>query len=128
MKIWAIPLAGATHWILGAIWFRVFGKLWAREVGKRAADLNPKNPVPYLVALLGSCLTALGIAQFLWLLQVRDGMTAVGIGVTLWVMFGVAVAGKHYAFSGRSLLLFLLDYGQELIGFAAMALILWRLS
>jgi hypothetical protein len=59
---WAILVATVVNFFFQGAWFTVFGKAWLEALGKKKEDLNPKDPVPYITAALGSFVNATVLA------------------------------------------------------------------
>jgi len=91
---------------------------------KTRADINPKDPKPYLMAAVGSFVNAAALA---WLIRAADCRTVTetaALGGMLGVGVVTAAAAKHYAFSGWSARLLAIDLGLDAVGFTLMGVII----
>jgi hypothetical protein len=121
----AVLIAAVVYFVLGGIWYGVFGKAWLAALGKRKEDLNPKDPKPYLMAAVGSFVNAAALA---WLIQAIPACETVVQATALGTFVGVGVllaaAAKHYAFSGWAARLLAIDLGLDVFGFTVMGLVI----
>ena len=59
MGIVAVLVAAVAGFATGAVWYMALGKRWMAAVGKTEDEIkSDKNPLPFIVALIGSLLTA----------------------------------------------------------------------
>ena len=121
----AVLAAAAVYFVLGGVWYGVFGKAWMAALGKRREDLNPKDPKPYLMAAVGAFVNAAALA---WLIQGISACETVTQSAALGTFVGVGVvlaaAAKHYAFSGWAARLLAIDLGLDVAGFTLMGLVI----
>lgn len=124
----AITAAALAMFFLGAVWYGVFGQAWLNFLGKRKEDLNPSDPTPYIVALVGAVLNAFALACLLRELKVETVGHGAMYGAAAAVGFVLATTAKHYSFSGYKWGLFAIDAGYDLVGFVVMGAILglWK--
>lgn len=113
----AILVAALAVQPIGAFWYstRAFGKPWLAELGitpeqAHASEMKLLFAIGFLSPLVGAAVLA-------WL-TAATGMTGLGPGALLGAIVGVVFTsvgnGPHYAFSGASLRLFLIDSGHTL--------------
>lgn len=127
----AILVATVLFFFFQAAWFSAFGNAWVEALGKRKEDFNPKDPVPYITAALGSFVNATVLACAMTWIDPSQAWN-IGHGIALGAVAALGILGaanvKHYAFSGRPTKLFAIDFGVDLIGFILMGIILvvWR--
>ena len=128
---WAIIVATVVFFFFQAAWFTAFGKAWLEALGKRKEDMNPKDPVPYITAALGSFVNATVLACAMSWIDPSQAWN-LGHGIALGAVAALGILGaanvKHYAFSGWPTKLFAIDFGVDLIGFILIGIILviWR--
>ena len=124
-----ILLAAVVNGALGGFWYSFFGKSWMAELKLDPSKIDPKNPVPYIIAISGGIINAIGLSLvFHFYFQgavVKTLPCALTVGAVVSVVFTGATMAKHYAFSGWSKKHFLIDYGIDLIGFLAMSAVLY---
>lgn len=121
-----VLLAAVINFLLGGIWYALFAKQWMMAWELREEDVNRKDPVPYLIAFIGSLWAAYGLFLIIKHVQPKNLVELLTIGVGSWLFLFVGMGAKHYAFAGRNLKAFLIDYGLDLIGFIVMSLIIWQ--
>jgi hypothetical protein len=121
----AVAAAAAIYFLLGGVWYGVFGKAWLAALGKQKSDLNPKDPAPYLMAAVGAFINAVALA---WLIQAIPACETVTHTTALGTFVGVGVVlaagAKHYAFSGWPGRLLAIDLGLDVIAFTVMGAII----
>ena len=121
----AVVAAAAVYFLLGGVWYGIFGKAWLAALGKQRSDLNPKDPAPYLMAAVGAFINAVALA---WLIQAIPACETVTHTTALGTFVGVGVVlgagAKHYAFSGWPGRLLAIDLGLDVVGFTLMGAII----
>lgn len=124
----AVLTAAAAYFLLGSLWYAIWGQTWLRSLGKRAEELNPRDPYPYFVAALGALLNATVMAVILAMARAQTVAEGVAFGFLCGAGIAAATAKKHYAFSGWPFKLFAIDYSLDILGFIALGAILtlWR--
>ena len=131
INIWAVVVAAAVYWMLGAAWFTIFSKPWLTSIGKTMEQLQKEgvNPgIAYGVAFVCN----LVIAYVLGWVMVNTGEQTVARGITmgalLWVGFVGTTIGTAHIFEGRSLEGFVLTAGYPLVGMLLMGAIVggWK--
>jgi hypothetical protein len=117
----AVVAAAAVYFLLGGVWYGVFGKAWLAALGKQKSDLNPTDPAPYLMAAVGAFINAVALA---WLIQAIPACETVTHTTALGTFVGVGVVlaagAKHYAFPGWPGRLLAIDLGLDVLGFTVM--------
>ncbi|GHA78563.1 DUF1761 domain-containing protein [Cognatilysobacter bugurensis] len=123
----AILVAALSSFALGALWYGpLFKRTWCREAG---IDLHalPAHPARiFATALLCSLFSALMFSVFLGpTASAADGF---GAGFVVGVFFVAMSFGINYAFSQRSVMLWMIDSGYHVLQFCLYGLILgaWR--
>lgn len=111
-----------SSWLLGGLWYskRVFGKAWHAEV--KGANLKGKH-----------ARKVFGIAFTLWTITAFAFAYCVGpfapfgfaviVSLLTGICFVATSVGVNYAFSDKSLKLFLIDGGYHIVQFALYGLI-----
>jgi len=131
MNYWAILIAGAAAWILGALWYTplLFGNTWMAGIGKTKEQVEKDySPVNLVWALLGYLIAAYGLGRILsWVAadSLADGLM---IGVLAAVCLVAAPAAVDDVMEGRPRSLYFVNAGYKLVTFAVMGVILglWR--
>jgi hypothetical protein len=116
--------AAIANFILGTVWYGVFGKNWSRAWrGEKNIKIS-KDPIPYLVSFIGSLWASYGLFLMIKHIQPRSMTELLTIAVGTWLLIVVGLASKHYSFAGVPLRKFLMEYGLDLVGITLMSIIL----
>jgi hypothetical protein len=135
MNIWAILVATVVAQVIGGFWYSplLFAKVWMRETGLTTEALKASpSKMPFVVAIVSALVLAVALAMIHAALAAESAWGALGNGLWVGLVTGIGVAAAcaapHYAFTGRSRLLFLIDHGHSLSWCVVMSLIiaLWR--
>ena len=123
----AVIVATVASYGLGAVWYGpVFGKTWQKEVGLKEDDIKGANMGRILgMTLVLTFIMALGIALFG---DLKDWMSGLQSGLLLGVFFAAASMGINYLYQQKSLKLWLIDTGYQVIFMGIIGTILgaWR--
>ncbi|GAB3755559.1 DUF1761 domain-containing protein [Lysobacter olei] len=119
----AILAATASSFVLGGLWYGpLFKKAWCREAGIDP-DAAPAHPARiFATAIVCALLSATVFATML-----PANATAVdgfGVGFVVGVFFVAMSFGINYAFSQRSLKLWMIDGGYHIVQFVLIGVIL----
>lgn len=130
-NLWAIILAVVANQAIGAAWYSppLFAKVWMKEVGHTPESIRegPRRQ-PFVVALVTAVVLAVALA---WA-HAAAGATGPLGGAVVGLIVGVGLVAMavapHYAFSGRSLRLYLIDQGHSVVAIVVMSVIIgaWR--
>jgi hypothetical protein len=116
--------AAIANFILGTVWYGVFGKNWSRAWrGEKNIKIS-KDPIPYLVSFIGSLWASYGLFLMIKHIQPRSMAELLTLAVGTWLLIVVGLASKHYSFAGVPLRKFLMEYGLDLVGITLMSVIL----
>ncbi len=121
-------VAFAVNFVVGGVWYGIFGKPWMAEMGLTEDIIkNEKWPTPaYLLAAIGSVVQALVFAAVIaWAKPTNLGaVILLGLSVGLLAAFATI---KHHSFGRKSWRLLFIDGGSDVAGFLGMALVfgLW---
>lgn len=130
MSIQAIVViaAGLINYALCCIWYTTIGKkrvnAWKFEEDK----VNPRNPIPYLVAFIGSLWTSYGHFILIKHIAPKNMVELLSIVIGIWLLIIVGTAAKHASFAGKGLRATVLDYTIDLIGGCIMGVMIWKWS
>jgi len=122
----AIVVAAAASFFVGWPWYMIFGKPWARALGKDPDNPPKPQPKPFLV--LGVCLLVMA-----WVLagvigHLGDGQVTIRNGIIsavfLWAGFVVTTMTVNHVFQGQKLGLTLIDGGHFLVVLIVMGAII----
>ena len=121
-----VLLAAIVNFALGGLWYTMFSRQWLEAWGLKKENINRKDPVPYLVAFIGSLWASYGLFLIIKHIQPKNLEELLTIAIGSWLFLFVGTGAKHYAFAGMSLKAFLIDYGLDFFGFIIMSLIIWN--
>jgi hypothetical protein len=114
---WQIALAVLAYFAIGALWYSpaLFGKQWARELGKQVGDMgNPRNAM--IVTFLAMVLLVLIEAYFVSATGTETPFRGALLGAKLWLGFVATTALINNVFQNGSRKLFAIDQGYHLVG------------
>ena len=125
----AIIVGVIINQLLGAAWYRTWGKPWMAAVGITSEDIEAMKGTaqqwsPYVVAIASALIFTFVLALLL------QGMDADGVihGLLLGLLVAVGFIATSYAttysFEGRSPCLFLINIGYPLISYAVIGILL----
>ena len=101
------------------------GKRYSAAWKLEEDDVNPKDPTPYLVSLIGSLWTSYGLFILIKHLIPKNIFELLTISVGTWLLIVVGLTPKHFAFSPLSLKHLTINYLIDLIGLTIMSMIIW---
>jgi hypothetical protein len=129
----AVALAAVSSMIVGTIWYlpAVFGRRFERLTG--IDPTKPKRPaVTYAASFVASIVTASVLAYSTSLCFAHFGgpfaLCALGTAILLWLGFTAARILVHDLFESRSIHVFFITAGHELVTALAMAAIIGLLG
>jgi hypothetical protein len=114
---WQIALSVLVYFAIGALWYSpaLFGKQWARELGKKAGEMgDPKNAM--VVTFLAMVLLVLLEAYFVSATGTETPLRGALLGAKLWLGFVATTALINNVFQNGSRKLFVIDQGYHLVG------------
>ena len=118
--------AAIINFIIGGIWYGIFGQQWLQAWNLTEKDVNRRDPGPYLIAFIGSLWTSYGLFLIIKHIQPKNLEELFTIAIGTWLLIVVGMGGKRYAFAGKSLKAFVIDFGVDLVGLIIMSLIIWQ--
>jgi hypothetical protein len=115
----AIVTLVILHQVLGFFWYSplVFGGRWLAYIGKTPEELNPANPVPYIVSLLSSIVLCYTVAILFRMLQVETVLKGIVVAVGLWFSFLFLNTATYASFAGEPSGLVFITTGNVLAQF-----------
>jgi Protein of unknown function (DUF1761) len=125
----AIVAAAVSAFVVGGAWYSkaLFAPAWLRETGLDEAELAKRNPAKVFgPAFLLTLIMAFNLAAFIG----PDATLGFAVAASLAAGLGwVALAmGVTYLFEARSLRLWLIDAGYQVVAFLVMGVIIgaWK--
>src|SRR3989344_4523376 len=128
----AVVLAAIANMVVGFLWFGpIFGKQWIKMMGWTEQEIQKAQKKgmtkSYIVAIIGSLLTAWIIAEISVMVSSYLGLSGVMAGLKTgfigWIGFVVTVLLSTVAWEGKSWNLWLLNAGYYLLAFLVMGVI-----
>lgn len=121
----AIIVATVAHMALGAAWFGVFAKPWARlsHPGKTEKEIGEGPKWIYGIAAGGGLVTAIILYATLQAVGAMTLGAAVVVTLLLWAGFVAVKYATTYAFAWKPWLLLAIDAGYPLASMLVMAVI-----
>ncbi len=124
MEILNVLAAGAAAWVFGAVWYMAISKGWMEASGLTPETIDNKNPVPYIVSLIGAILVA-GMLRHVMAsagidTMLKALMTGGGLGlfaVLPWIV-------NNVLYGQRDKRLIWMDGGYPVIGMTIMGVVL----
>jgi len=125
VNYFAIVVAAIAAWITGALWYGILGRQWVAALGKTMEAFKqeqaekigrPTAMVPFLLAFVANLVMAWTLAEVIGHLgtgqvTIRNGVIS---GFFLWLGFVVTTMAVNNAFSGRKVMLTIIDSGHWL--------------
>ena len=132
MNYLAIFVASIIGMAVGMVWYSpaIFGKAWLKALGWSEKDLKQKKKgAKSMNVLMGTSfvctlLTAYVLSTILNYWQTPSVMLGLQVGFWLWLSFTTAFALPTYLFEQRSLKLFAINAGHQLVVTLVMAVVL----
>lgn len=124
MGILAVILAAAASWGFGAAWYMKLGPRWMAAAGLTEADMQKKDPTPFIVSFLCAIVVA-GMMRHIFAMGGIDGAVmglVTGLGLGLFI--AVPWIATNYLFAQRDKALIWIDGGYAAIGSSLMGLVL----
>jgi len=132
INVWAVIVSAVVVFMIGAVWWTVlFGKAWVKanaftdeEVKASAANMG-RNFAIFFVAYL---VMAAAVALLVINLGIDSWRSGAGLGFLLWLAVAATFGAEKKAAYNKSLAVYLMDTGHELVCLLAMGTILggWR--
>ncbi|MEC5179857.1 DUF1761 domain-containing protein [Arthrobacter sp. CG_A4] len=122
----AVLLAALTGFLVGGLWYTVlFPKVWQREAGVSDDQLKRGTVRVFAGSFMLSGVASLVLSAFI-------GAAGVGFGALAGLAVGAgwvaAAVGINYLFERRSLALFAINAGYNIVTFTAMGAIIGALQ
>ena len=126
MNWWAVIVAAAAYFALGAVWYMpgMFGNAWMKGIGKTKEQLNAGfSGVSFVWAFVYSFLVAYAIARILVWAQRGSVVDGIVVGLLTGICFGLATVGIHDLFEQRPKQLTIINVLYHVVGFILIGII-----
>ena len=119
MEIIAVFAAAAVTWVIGAIWYGVISGPWMKASGVTAEQARDMPKSIYLLSFL--CFVVLmAFAQYVFYLADVQGVAeGLAMGAGIGAFFGVPWMCVNNMYTGRPLMLTVIDGAYAVAGVAA---------
>jgi len=127
-NIFPLLMSGVSFILIGILWYSpaIFGDIWQKELGLKK-DKNGRIPGMNL-AVAGSFVLSLVMANilnyFITIMGLTEVLDALMLAFVLWIGFVATTTGINVLYQRKSVALFLVDAGFQLVIMLAFALIL----
>lgn len=128
MNLWAVLVSAVLAFGIGSIWYGpLFGKAWQKEVGLSDEKIQSGNMIKIFgISFILTLIMAFGMA-FLFH-KVEDAKVTWLVGLTHGLYIGVAFVvtsmGVNYQYEGKSLKLWAINSGYQVLFLMLMGTIL----
>ena len=135
-SLFSVVIAAVAGFVVGSVWYGVFGKRWLAAVGLTEADLRPSaghgrlSPTPFLVAAVADTVMATMLAAIIGHFGEGKATFWVGIGTGFfcWLGFVVTTSAVNNSFAMRPLELTAIDTGHWLVVLLVMGAVIGGLG
>lgn len=120
INYFAVLVAAAASWLIGALWYSAFARPWMLALGKTRSELmgptGKPSPVPFVTAFLAQLVMAWVLAGTVGHLGPGQVNLANGVasGVLAWLGFVITSMAVNHGFSGQRVMLTVIDSGHWL--------------
>lgn len=120
----SVLIAAAASWGFGAVWYMKLATQWMGSAGLTEADIDRKNPVPYVVSLLCAILVAGMMRHIFTMGGIEGAIKGLVTGFGLGLFISAPWIATNYMFAQRSKTLIWIDGGYAVFGSSLMGLVL----
>ena len=124
MEYLNVIAAGVATWIFGAVWYMSISKAWMDASDLTEETIDNKNPLPYIVSLVG----AIVVAGMMRHVLAGAGVDSVGKGLLTGLGLGAFIVSpwiiNNVLYGQRDKRLIWMDCGYPVIGMAIMGVVL----
>lgn len=131
-NIWAIITAVAAFFLLAAIWFFAFGKLWSSELEKHGVKISESAQSgmagKFIGTLIMQIIIVCGCRLISYMTNIETAGQAIKLGLAVGICFAAAPIIIAALCESRPVKLALLDIGYPVLGTTISMVIvsLWR--
>jgi hypothetical protein len=130
----AVAISSIILFIIGSAWFSplLFSNIWMKELGRH--NVTRPHPTPnelytkMAIALVQNIIISLGMATLVNMLDVTTLQSGLCLGLMTSVCFVAPTLGSVFLWEGRSLTLYLIDFGYAGVSLIVSSVFLswWR--
>lgn len=125
----AVAVCSLVFFFLGSLWFGTFfGSMWVAELGKHNVIITAPTKAELLTKMglnfLKNTIIALSMACLVVLVGSKTAVAGFFLGLLVAFGFAAPAMADVFIWEGRSLTLFLIDSGYQVVGIVLSAVIL----
>lgn len=122
----AVVIAVVASMIIGAVWYSklLFQKQWVAEIGKTEKELKSVASPGYAVAVVCGIIEAVFLSLLIEVMGSATALEGALAGLMVWVGFIGTTSLLSHIFQARSLKLWAIDYGNQLVVIVVMGAII----
>lgn len=120
---WAMLVAAAAGFGIGAVWYGIFSEPWRKAVGGSREALRPSVGT-YILAVIANLLIAFVLGNTMRMFEISGAIFGLIFGFLLWLGFTIPVLALNNAFAGRSTSLTVIDGGHAMLNICLQGAIL----
>ncbi len=128
----AIAAGAVAAFIIGMLWYAVlFSKAWSEGQGfseQKMKELQASASTAFAVSFAGYFVTGYIMCLLFQRLNVTDLRDALQLTFLIWLGFPAMIGLMNSMYTGKSLVVYLIDVGYQLVYLLAMAALLIWLS
>lgn len=126
----AVLVATVAAMAVGFLWYSlpVLGTAWMKAVGLKEEDIKKGPGLGYAGAVVANIVTAYVLGHFINYVDASTVTAGAVTGFWAWLGFVAATMAMNYIFEGRSVKLYAINAGMQLVALIVMGMILaaWR--
>ena len=121
-----VVISAVVAMVLGFIWYiPLFGKQWTALTGMTQEQMQSgAGPMGYAIQFVAAVIAAYALALFIRPLEIVSLFGGLKLGLLVGVGFVATAFAGNYMFGKRSLNLYLIDAGYQVVVLAVMGAIL----
>ncbi len=124
MQYVGVIVAAIASYAFGAAWYMGLSKQWLEAAELKAEEVNPRNPVPFVISFIGAILVAGMMRHIFHMAGIVDANKGLWAGFGLGAFIAAPWVITNYAFAGRSMRLMFIDGLYAIVGCTIMGLVL----
>lgn len=116
VNIIAVIVIGVVSMLLGFVWYGpLFANAWMEGVGLTKDDVKTGPGVGYLITFIAAMLMAATTSQLVHMLNVSNWVDGLALGALLGVGYVATTFATNYIFAMKSLKLYMIDAGYQVL-------------
>lgn len=119
VDLFHVLIAAIVYFAIGGLWYSqsLFGKAWSSALGKKMSDFSSDARRNSMVAMaVAALILNYFLAMFVGFAGANTWMDGVTVGFYVWLGFVATAVLSTYMFEGRSMKLYYLFAGYQLVG------------